>query len=124
MVQSMRKLVELGSELSGVERKLFVVAYKNVLSARRTSWRVITSIEKKTQGSAMEQQLVREYRAKMETELRGVCYEMLYLLEKLIRPTSLDSESKVYYLKMKGDYHRYLAEVASGVARNGKEVPK
>jgi len=32
-------------------------------------------------------------------------------------PTASTGESKVFYYKMKGDYHRYLAEFASGNGR-------
>ncbi len=35
-------------------------------------------------------------------------------------PKASNAESKVFYLKMKGDYYRYLAEVATGEARTGK----
>ncbi|KAF4528822.1 hypothetical protein B566_EDAN015022 [Ephemera danica] len=33
-------------------------------------------------------------------------------------PKASNAESKVFYLKMKGDYYRYLAEVATGDSRN------
>lgn len=36
------------------------------------------------------------------------------LLDNFLIENSTNSESKVFYLKMKGDYFRYLAEVASG----------
>ncbi|XP_039521398.1 14-3-3 protein beta/alpha-B isoform X2 [Pimephales promelas] len=36
------------------------------------------------------------------------------LLEKFLIPNASQAESKVFYLKMKGDYYRYLSEVASG----------
>lgn len=43
-----------------------------------------------------------------------------HLLDKfLIRSTS-PAESQVFYLKMKGDYYRYLAEVATGDEKTGK----
>jgi 14-3-3 protein beta/theta/zeta len=38
----------------------------------------------------------------------------LTLLDKFLIPKAANPESKVFYLKMKGDYYRYLAEVASG----------
>ena len=39
------------------------------------------------------------------------------LLDKFLIPKAGNPESKVFYLKMKGDYYRYLAEVASGDSR-------
>merc|ERR1719228_1230365 len=84
----------------------------NVVGARRSSWRVISSIEQKTEGSEKKQQLAKEYREKVENELRDICNDVLGLLDKFLIPKASNAESKVFYLKMKGDYYRYLAEVA------------
>nr|AHJ11169.1 14-3-3 zeta [Panagrellus redivivus] len=119
MAQSMKKVTELGSELSNEERNLLSVAYKNVVGARRSSWRVISSIEQKTEGSEKKQQMAKEYREKVERELRDICNDVLELLDKFLIPKAGNPESKVFYLKMKGDYYRYLAEVATGEDRNG-----
>nr|AHJ11163.1 14-3-3 zeta [Pristionchus pacificus] len=118
MAQSMKKVTELGAELSNEERNLLSVAYKNVVGARRSSWRVISSIEQKTEGSEKKQQMAKEYREKVEKELRDICQDVLDLLDKYLIPKAGNPESKVFYLKMKGDYYRYLAEVASGDSRS------
>ncbi|XVF47784.1 hypothetical protein PTKIN_Ptkin03bG0138900 [Pterospermum kingtungense] len=54
--------------------------------------------------------LFKKYRSKIESELLDVCASILTLLESNLIPSATASESKVFYLKMKGDYHRYLAE--------------
>uniref|UniRef100_A0A915PM54 14-3-3 domain-containing protein n=1 Tax=Setaria digitata TaxID=48799 RepID=A0A915PM54_9BILA len=92
--------------------------FQNVVGARRSSWRVISSIEQKTEGSEKKQQMAKEYREKVEKELRDICQDVLNLLDKYLIPKAGNPESKVFYLKMKGDYYRYLAEVASGDDRN------
>jgi 14-3-3 protein beta/theta/zeta len=117
MASAMKLVTETGVELSNEERNLLSVAYKNVVGARRSSWRVISSIEQKTEGSERKQQMAREYREKVEKELREICYDVLNLLDKFLIPKATNAESKVFYLKMKGDYYRYLAEVATGDAR-------
>merc|ERR1711874_691715 len=117
MAASMKSVTESGTELTNEERNLLSVAYKNVVGARRSSWRVISSIEQKTEGSEKKQQLAKEYREKVENELRDICNDVLGLLDKFLIAKASNAESKVYYLKMKGDYYRYLAEVANGDAR-------
>ncbi|EJW80887.1 tyrosine 3-monooxygenase/tryptophan 5-monooxygenase activation protein [Wuchereria bancrofti] len=76
MAQSMKRVTELGAELTNEERNLLSVAYKNVVGARRSSWRVISSIEQKTEGLE-KQQMVKEYREKVEKELRDICQDVL-----------------------------------------------
>lgn len=77
MASAMKAVTETGVELSNEERNLLSVAYKNVVGARRSSWRVISSIEQKTEGSERKQQMAKEYREKVEKELREICYDVL-----------------------------------------------
>uniref|UniRef100_A0A8C8IZP7 14-3-3 domain-containing protein n=1 Tax=Oncorhynchus tshawytscha TaxID=74940 RepID=A0A8C8IZP7_ONCTS len=114
MAASMKAVTEEGTQLSNEERNLLSVAYKNVVGARRSSWRVVSSIEQKTEGSEKKQAMAKEYREKIEKELKEICNDVLGLLNQFLIPNATPAESKVFYLKMKGDYYRYLAEVAVG----------
>jgi len=120
MASAMKKVTEIGEELTNEERNLLSVAYKNVVGARRSSWRVISSIEQKTEGSEKKQAMAREYREKVEKELCEICDDVLNLLDKFLIAKASSAESKVFYLKMKGDYFRYKAEVAA--AENKSDV--
>lgn len=77
MASAMKKVTEMDSELSPEERNLLSVAYKNVVGTRRSSWRVISSIEQKTESNERKQTMAREYREKIEAELRTICQEVL-----------------------------------------------
>ena len=79
MAAAMKKVTESGTELTNEERNLLSVAYKNVVGARRSSWRVISSIEQKTEGSERKQSMAREYREKIEKELRDICQDVLVI---------------------------------------------
>jgi len=117
MATAMKSVTEQGGDLSNEDRNLLSVAYKNVVGARRSSWRVISSIEQKSEGNDKKQQMAREYREKIETELQEICHDVLGLLDNFLIANALAPESKVFYLKMKGDYYRYLSEVAAGDAK-------
>jgi len=77
MAKGMKTLVQMVDELSNEERNLLSVAYKNVVGARRSSWRVISSIENKSAEGDKKTQMAREYRQKIEEELKAICEEVL-----------------------------------------------
>lgn len=116
MVSSMKKVAQQDIELTVEERNLLSVAYKNVIGARRASWRILSSIEQKDEAKVPEkkQGITREYRKQVEKELDGICGDVLTVIDRNLIPNAATGESKVFYYKMKGDYHRYLAEFATG----------
>jgi len=117
MVEAMKKIAQLDVELTVEERNLLSVAYKNVIGARRASWRILSSIEQKSNDTDNPTKLAEKSRKKVEDELTTICQDILNLIDKHLLQSSDKGESKVFYYKMKGDYHRYLAEFATGQAR-------
>lgn len=119
MVEAMKKVAVSGIELSVEERNLLSVAFKNVIGARRASWRIMTSIEQKSESKdeSSKQNQVKNYRTQIETELKEICKDVLDILDNHLIVSATTGESKVFYYKMKGDYHRYLAEFATGTDR-------
>merc|ERR1712223_1879433 len=98
MVEAMKNVASLDVELTVEERNLLSVAYKNVIGARRASWRIISSIEQKEEHKGSEDKLgmIRTYRDQVEKELRDICQDILDVLDKHLIPS------------------RYLAEFATG----------
>lgn len=119
MVENMKVVASEDRDLTVEERNLLSVAYKNVIGARRASWRIVTSIEQKeeSKGNSSQVGLIKEYRQKIEAELAKICDDILEVLDQHLIPSAKSGESKVFYHKMKGDYHRYLAEFAIGDRR-------
>ncbi|WJX25082.1 hypothetical protein P8452_14157 [Trifolium repens] len=67
MVDAMKNVAKLDVELTVEERNLLSVAYKNVVGARRASWRILSSIEQKEEGKGNEANVnrIKEYRKKV-----------------------------------------------------------
>merc|ERR1712031_130744 len=115
MVEAMKNVASMDVELTVEERNLLSVAYKNVIGSRRASWRVISSIEQK--GESDKLPLIQKYKKTIETELEGICSDILQIIKDDLIPNTESEEGKVFYFKMKGDYHRYLAEFQAGDVR-------
>lgn len=130
MCQVMGKLVDLKHKnkeaLVVEERNMLSVAYKNVVGQRRASWRTLEGDKHDEDQDEDVKNLKKQYKQVVETELQAKCQEVLTLLEdKLLKKdengnyvalknsTDEDVETQVFYLKMCGDYYRYLAEFAS-----------
>ena len=62
MVGAMTSVAKMGMELTVEERNLLSVAFKNVIGARRASWRIISSIEQKEESKGMTTEMTKQYR--------------------------------------------------------------
>lgn len=129
MCAFMKTLVEVKCktdlQLEVEERNLLSVAYKNVVGSKRSSWRTLAS----GNFQDVKPDVVGNYKLEVEKELKATCQEVLNLLQKHLIPVmdkvaaddsatkSGDTkkneelkETEVFYLKMCGDYYRYLSE--------------
>jgi len=111
MCQFVRKLVEMksekGEDLDVDERNLLSVAYKNVVGSKRASWRTLSG-----GFDDADEELLNKYKKLVEDELEAICNEVLELLTKHLckNVEGNGDETEVFYLKMCGDYYRYLSE--------------
>ncbi|GAY54270.1 hypothetical protein CUMW_155410, partial [Citrus unshiu] len=116
MVDAMKNVAKLDVELTVEERNLLSVGYKNVIGARRASWRILSSIEQKEEakGNEVNAKRIKEYRQKVESELSDICNDIMTVIDEHLIPSASAGESTVFFYKMKGDYYRYLAEFKFG----------
>jgi len=122
MCTIMRALVEWTDsktekvDLTVEERNLLSVAYKNVIGTRRASWRTLNVDEHK------DDEFIKLYKKQVEGELHVICKDVLDLLNNILIKNAIEeNESRVFYLKMTGDYYRYLAEFSSDT-NNGQRA--
>lgn len=76
MAANMKAVTEMRGTLTNDERNLLSVAYKNVVGARRSSWRMVSSLENKCDVN-WKPSLTADYKKRIETELNGICEEVL-----------------------------------------------
>jgi len=119
MVESMKKVAKQGTDLSVEERNLLSVAYKNVVGAKRASWRTLAG-----GFDDADEELLKKYKAIVEDELEAICNEVLALLtDHLCKNVKGNGdETEVFYLKMCGDYYRYLSEFKTEPEDKAKDI--
>ena len=93
------------------ERNLLSVAYKNVVGSRRSAWRLLSS---KSQVGTSEKQeaILKKMLQRVEEEVSGLCEDVLKLLDEHLIPNFENIQAKIFLLKMRGDYYRYMIEIS------------
>ena len=113
MVDFLRPLLkEKGGDFSVEERNLLSVGFKNLIGGKRTAIRTISAIEQNPKyqkfGGALG-----NYKKKIEGELQKNCQDIIDMIKQDGMKTG-DAEGRAFFLKMVGDYYRYMAESAQG----------
>merc|ERR1711959_768899 len=106
-------LKEKGADVSSDERNLLSVAFKNLISSKRAACRTIAAIEQNPKYQKFSEALA-NYKASIETKLQEDCQRIVDMINTEVLKKSCDGEPKAFFVKMVGDYYRYIAENAKG----------
>jgi 14-3-3 protein epsilon len=93
------------------ERNLLSVAFKNLISSKRAACRTISAIEQNPKYTKYNDALL-AYKQGIETKLQQDCELIIAMINDHVLSHSCDDEAKAFFVKMIGDYYRYIAENA------------
>merc|ERR1712025_360978 len=114
MVDFLAKVLDQrGAEVTSDERNLLSVAFKNLISSKRAACRTIAAIEQNPKYSKYADALT-QYKTSIETKLNDDCKHVIKLINDKVLAKDCAGESKAFFVKMVGDYYRYIAENAKG----------
>ena len=119
MVKAINKYVEQNPILNEEERKLLCDGYKNIISDKRNSLRLLSNLSKKEEEEGKQinhKKQINIIREKIESELLSIFEEVHSILDKYLIPNAQNTETKVFYMKIKADYYRYHCEFAENDA--------
>ena len=100
-----------GGSVNPDERNLLSVAFKNLISSKRAACRTISAIEQNPKYAKFNAALL-EYKGKIETQLMADCQKIIDMINNKVLNTDCADEAKAFFIKMVGDYYRYIAENA------------
>ena len=102
-----------GSTLNNDERNLLSVAFKSLISSKRAAWRTIAAIEQNPKYQKFGEALL-GYKKRIETALYADCEKIIEIVRTKVLSKPSEDEPRAFFVKMVGDYYRYIAETAQG----------
>jgi len=98
-------------DVTADERNLISVAFKNLISSKRAACRTIAAIEQNPKYSKFGDALAK-YKTEIEGQLISDCEKVIGIINDKVLAKSCENEAKAFFVKMVGDYYRYIAENA------------
>ena len=114
MAAAARAAVDAGEKVSREDGQLLAAAYRSVAGSRRREWRIVSGVIDKDGGGHSDDvklQIANKYREEIGKELCEICDEVFGILDNFILQKVSDGDQKIFFLKMKADFHRYKREV-------------
>ena len=114
MVSYLESVLEVkGCDVTSDERNLISVAFKNLISSKRAACRTISAIEQNPKYAKYDSAL-KDYKTTIENQLIADCERIIAIINNKVLSKPCDGEAKAFFVKMVGDYYRYISENAKG----------
>jgi len=76
---------------------------------------LVKIIEREESKNSKYLTILNDYKKRLDNDIIYICNDITLLLDGFLIPGCKLPEDKIFYLKMKGDYNRYISELAFGV---------
>ena len=96
-------------DLTKEEKNIFYKSFKYVVNSKRSAWLSINYLEEKEKNDE-RMEIIKNYKNIIEKDILDICKNVITLINNFLLTKAVIDESKMFYLKMKGDYYRYLCE--------------
>lgn len=100
-----------GHSVNADERNLLSVAFKNLISSKRAACRTIAAIEQNPKYQKFNNALT-NYKTTIESQLTADCKRIITIIQTYALGHDSSGEAKAFFIKMVGDYYRYICENA------------
>ena len=96
-------------DLTKEEKNIFYKSFKYVVNSKRSAWLSVNYLEEKEKNDE-RMEIIKNYKNIIEKDILDICKNVITLINNFLLTKAVIDESKMFYLKMKGDYYRYLCE--------------
>ena len=112
-IRFFKDLINERNRISKEQREMYVSACKRLISPSREAFHIINeeiaNLDKNNDQEVIER--LQGIEKNLKDEISKVCNSLLETVDMTLLPAVSDSQSIVYFNKVKGDCYRYLAEI-------------
>lgn len=99
-------------DLTKEEKNIFYNSNKYIINSKRCALRTTNILEEKEKKHSTQYiPIVTNYKNILESEINDISKNIINIINNYLLKKTLSDESKVFYLKMKADYCRYICEI-------------
>lgn len=111
-INYMKQIIQVDPVLDVRRRVLFQQVYKTIVDSMRNTLCVISSYYdmEEQMGRTEHATELQKKKEQLVSKLLPLCKEVIQLVDDVLLPNAQDEETQVYFLKLKGDFYRYVAE--------------
>jgi len=112
----LKKLLISDEKFGSEEINLFCIAYKHIINTKRSNYRLLLAqYELERKHKRIKKQILLEPKLhSLRKEIEVNCREIISVLKKFLETNPVTTKVDLIYMKMHADFHRYLAETATG----------
>ncbi len=122
-IKYIEKIINMkSSDITKEERNILQAAFKHIFSEKRSSWRTLCNVldRESRHKKCNILDLIKNLKIEIENEIIDLCNKLLKIIDEFLLNRASTLEAKVFYLKLKGDYNRYMIDFSDNEKKKEK----